>query len=1016
MFTDGSVVPLDPRVGFFITMNPGYAGRQELPENLKALFRGVTMMVPNRQIIMKVKLAACGYQENEILSKKFFVLYGLCEQQLSKQAHYDFGLRNILSVLRTAGASKRSSPDKSEMYLMMRTLRDMNMSKFVAEDVPLFLSLIEDLFPGLKAERSQFPEVSAALERVVTGKGLQLHPTWLNKIVQLYETYLVRHGIMVIGPAGAGKTCITESLAGALTEMGTKHVIWKMNPKAITAPQMFGMLDASTGDWTDGVFAVLWRRAAKAKNQNTLILLDGPVDAIWIENLNTVLDDNKVLTLANGDRVQMTQSMKAMFEAENLNNASPATVSRAGIIFVSDTELGWKPVVTSWLATRRPQERDFLRTHFDKYVDPMLDWMRVSTRAVMPNQAVCQLSQMLYLLEASLKSAVAANEFLSEGHYERVFLYCMCWSLGALLTPKDRTGFDTQVRKLTDNLPMNMPEGETLFEYTVDENTTEWTHWKNLVPVWKYPTGVEKPEFASLVIPTMDSVRLERILHLCYSVNRATLLVGGPGTAKTTTIQQFLRSFDPEQVFTKGITFSFLTTPKIFQNSVEGLVEKRQGRTFGPPGGKKMVLFVDDISMPRINEWGDQITNEIVRQLLELSGFYSLEKPIGDMKYLVDSNYVAAMNAPGGGKNDIPNRLKRLFTCVNVPLPSKAAIETVFGSLMAGRFEQTTFDISVCELASKLVPMTLTLWNQVQQRILPTPAKFHYLFNIRELSKVFQGIILAARDRFRKGVVVENAGKVNTPVGYLMSLWYHECHRVFCDKLVTYEDKEVVDKMMIEIMKQNTTEDVLKQVQEMVYYVDFLREPVVDDDTGEIIDARPSFYEAVIGLDFLRQKVEDMQRKFNEDSKILKLELVLFKDALAHLMRITRLLCMARGSALLVGVGGSGKQSLTRLAAYIAGAYTFQITITWVLATGLLPTPFDPHPALPLSVCCPCRKTYNVTNLFEDLKGLYKIAGFKGQKVCFIFTDAEVKDEGFLEYINQLLMTGEVAGLFPKDE
>ena len=131
------------------------------------------------------------------------------------------------------------------------------------------------------------------------------------------------------------------------------------------------------------------------------------------------------------------------------------------------------------------------------------------------------------------------------------------------------------------------------------------------------------------------------------------------------------------------------------------------------------------------------------------------------------------------------------------------------------------------------------------------------------------------------------------------------------------------------------------------------------------------------------------QAMFNETSKSLKLDLVLFEDALKHMMRISRLLCMDRGSALLIGVGGSGKQSLTRLAAYIAGAFPFQIQIT---------------------------KTYNQANLFEDLKGLYKIAGLKGQKVAFIFTDAEVKEEAFLEYINQLLMTGEVAGLFPKDE
>ena len=209
----GSRIKLIPTTGFFITMNPGYAGRQELPENLKSQFRSCAMIKPDLAPIAQNMLMAEGFVDARVLSIKFVTLYRISSELLSQQPHYDWGLRNVKSLLRVAGTLKRATPDVDEAAIIARALRDFNISKMPSKDIPIFLRLIKNIFPEIDLEVAQLdPGLKEQVEMACTESGLQPGSGFLAKVESLKDLLEVRHSVMLLGPAGSGKSSVWQTL------------------------------------------------------------------------------------------------------------------------------------------------------------------------------------------------------------------------------------------------------------------------------------------------------------------------------------------------------------------------------------------------------------------------------------------------------------------------------------------------------------------------------------------------------------------------------------------------------------------------------------------------------------------------------------------------------------------------------------------------------------------------------------------------------------------------------------
>eukprot|EP00960_Hanusia_phi_P050219 760078-Hanusia_phi.AAC.2 len=936
----------------------------------------MAMMVPDYALIAEIMLFSEGFRDSLTLARKQTAMYRLASEQLSSQDHYDFGMRAVKSVLVMAGKLKRSDPNMVEDITLIRALRDSNIPKFLAPDIPLFNAILRDLFPGVTVPQVDYGLVQTYIERKLVERKLQIVPAFVGKIIQLHETMVVRHGVMLVGVTAVGKTTVSTVLGHAFTQMKhdgaggdfEKVDQYTLNPKSITMGELYGEFNLLTQEWTDGIISTIVREACSAvANGDTArkwIWCDGPVDAIWIESMNTVLDDNKTLCLNNGERIKLPATMTMGFEVNDLAVASPATVSRCGMVYLEPVYLRWHPAAQSWaenvLEERFEGYGKKAMELFEAVGDPTLSFIRKECTEHLVSVDFNLMMSFRNLLGSLLNESYGVNTGNIKDRFDKYFVFAYIWTLGANLHDNSIQKFDAFARQTIGKVISDFPTEKSVFDWKIDESTGSFVPWSSLIPKFEYD---KTQPFFNLIVPTIDSTRVKFVMKAQILGGHHVLVGGNSGVGKTIIIQDFLDNAGEEYISQTKV-FSAQTPARGLQVFFEEKLEKIRKNLLGPPSGKTFLFFIDDLNMPMKETYGAQPPIELIRQIINVQdenngGFYDLKK-IGLFKKVRNTQFLAANAPPGGGRSEVTPRLMRHFHLINLPDLSNDSMKSIFLSIMTGFLQD--FPSEYAGIGEPVVEGTLDVYVEIQRALLPTPSKSHYTFNLRDLAKVIQGILM-----------VDPANVVD--VDQFLRLWGHECSRVFRDRLISDEDKSWYDEKILAVIESS-------------FKRQWTKDQISDVCFGDFLATKPAPYVEIKNM----EKANSVLKDFAEDYTLnlnKPMDLVFFKDAIQHIGRIARLLRQPRGNALLVGVGGSGRQSLTKLASYIAEMKCFQIELS---------------------------RGYGVNEFHEDLKRLLFLAGAENKPTVFLFNDTQIIRESFLEDINNILNAGEVPDLFAADE
>ncbi|XP_052794024.1 cytoplasmic dynein 2 heavy chain 1-like isoform X3 [Mya arenaria] len=980
-------VNIDHNSGIFITMNPagkGYGGRQKLPDNLKQLFRPVAMSKPDNEQIAEVILFSEGFKQAKSVGRKLVAIFNLSRELLSPQQHYDWGLRALKTVLRGCGnllhMKKKSGKIDAglEAKLVVQALRINTISKLTFSDSIRFDALVRDVFPGIEFKDIEYETLAEAIRNVCKETNLVINELQIKKALELYEQLRQRTGVVVVGPSGSGKSTLWRILRMGLHKLNKTVKHYTMNPKAMPRTQLLGSIDMDTREWTDGVLTYSARQVVKEPQEvQSWIICDGDIDPEWIESLNSVLDDNRLLTMPSGERIQFGPNVNFLFETHDLSCASPATISRMGMILLSDEDTDVKALIHSWISTLPESEQQVLGGYIEDYFYKALDWVL--------KQTVVRNVTNDFVVETSLVGVVLNGlSHLSHVRNKSHFAMCLIRGLGGNLNEGARENFAKEVFHMTQEMP---PDSRRPLDTYYDEDMGRLATYTMEISAFHNGASVDltSEHFNnSTTLPVIRTTDVQRAMDffspwLAADNKQPFILVGPEGCGKGMMLKhcfEQLRSTQVAVVHCSAQTNPTHILQKLSQTCM--VLNTNTGRVYRPKDCERLIFYLKDINLPKPDKWGTCQLIAFLQQVVTYNGFYDSNL---EWVGLEGVQIVASMNSGTSlGRHKLTPRFTSVVRICCIGYPDRDQLQSIYSSYLKPILHRQLSRHAIWGNNSKIHALAgsmVQLYDELRSKFTVDDYS-HYLFTPRDLTTWVLSFL-----RYDLA-----GGSKDNSTDHVFEIFAYEARRLFRDRIVGADGQNRFDNTLQSVILSDWSANIFDNLDNEFFVTWGARHDSKAPSAAAGAPLPPS------GKPLGKLSAEDLQAIIEKGIKFYQrdnrdLDILIFHEVLDNMARVDRVLSKPGGSLLMAGCSGVGRRTAISLVAHMHQMQLFTPKIS---------------------------RGYALKNFKNDLKTVMQQAGIDGDQVVLLLEDHHFVDPTFLELINSLLSAGEVPGLYSPEE